>query len=386
MNHELSIKPGDFKIIATDGAARAGELATAHGIVKTPTFVPCATHGSLRSVDLRNIDVNLLLSNVYHLYLRPGIETVEKLGGIHKFMGYDKPIITDSGGFQAFALPKFVKFTSDGIQFRSHLDGSLHEFTPELVVDIEQRIGVDIGTCLDVCTGFPASEQVVGRAVSQTTEWAKRSVESWTNKNMLLYGMVQGSIYQNLRKRAVEELSVLPFSGFAIGGNMYTFGETISELETEKPKMWETVAYTTSLLPNEKPRHLLGVGEPLDLIEGTRSGVDTFDCVMATRIARHGHVWVRKNEQSWDFDRIDLSGAKYIADTQPLDPLCDCLTCKGPFQRGYLRHLTKANDPLVLSLLSVHNVFALTKLMETIRASILNNRFEEEFPQRQIDK
>ena len=374
---------GEFKVLVNDGRARVGELTTAHGVVRTPTFVPCATHGSLRGVDLRATKVDLLLSNIYHLYLRPGIETIESLGGLHKFMGYEKPIITDSGGFQAFALPKYVKFTPDGIEFRSHLDGSLHQFTPELVVEIEQRIGVDIGTCLDVCTGFPATEQEVGRAVSQTTEWAKRSIDAWTNKNMLLYGMVQGSIYQNLRERAVRELSALPFSGFAIGGNMYTFGETISELEAEKPKMWEVVAFTTSILPAEKPRHLLGVGEPKDLIEGARAGVDTFDCVMATRIARHGHVWVRTNESSWDFDRIDLQRAKFTRDTQPLDPLCDCTTCTGSFQRGYLRHLLKANDPLVLSLLSVHNVRTLTKLMESIRAAILVHPVEEEFPQRQ---
>jgi|GEM_PF-541761 len=383
-----STKPvGTFDIAGSVGRARAGELTTAHGVIQTPAFVPCATHGSLRSVDLRSVNVNLLLSNAYHLYLRPGIDTIESLGGLHKFMGYDKPIITDSGGFQAFALPKFVKYSPEGIQFRSHIDGSLHMFTPELVIDIQQRLGVDIATCLDVCTGFPATEAEVGQAVDQTGEWAARSIAAWTNRDTtLLYGMVQGSIYPNLRQRAVEQLAALPFSGFAIGGNMYTFGETVSELAKEKPQMWETVAFTTSLMPNEKPRHLLGVGEPRDLIEGVRAGVDTFDCVMATRIARHGSAWLRTSDANWDFDRVDLHTAQFVADKGPLDPRCDCSTCTGPYSRGYIRHLLHAKDPLALSLLSIHNVATLTAMMAAVRQSILEDSFDETFPQRHTDK
>ncbi len=390
---------GEFTVLANYGQARAAEFVTAHGIIKTPTFVPCATHGSLRSVDLRTVNVDLLLANAYHLYLRPGIDTIEQLGGLHQFMGYDKPIITDSGGFQAFALGRkpfrspqgeggrdreagFARYSADGIQFRSHLDGSLHDFTPELVIDIQQRLGVDIATCLDVCTGFPATEADVARAVSQTTDWAKRSIERWKKPDMLLYGMVQGSIYPNLRERAVQELMDLPFSGYAIGGNMYTFGETINELAHEKPKMWNVVEFTTSLMPADKPRHLLGVGEPVDLIEGVRSGVDTFDCVMATRIARHGSAWVRVDDTTWDFDRLDFHTARFANDTERLDPRCACTTCTGPFQRGYLRHLLKAGDPLVLTLLSIHNVHALTAMMAAVRQSILEGKFAETFPQR----
>ena len=405
---------GQFSIQASAGQARAGALATAHGLIETPTFVPCATHGSLRGVNLAALSNQLILANAYHLYLRPGIETIEQLGGLHQFMHWDKPIITDSGGFQAFAFGQTprrnppevdemgpdrgsqprAQYTPDGIRFRSHIDGAEHFFTPELVVDIQQRLGVDIGTCLDVCTGFPESEVVVARAVSQTNEWARRSIAAWHQPtgpqlqtwsvkpglpSMLLYGMVQGSIYPEQRRRAVEELAALPFSGFAIGGNMYTFGQSITQLATEKPKMWEVVSFTASLLPAEKPRHLLGVGEPRDLIDGVRAGIDTFDCVMATRIARHGSAWIRRGD-SWQFDRVDISAARFTTDRSPLDPTCECFTCTSSYQRGYLRHLLKIEDPLALNLLSLHNVTLLHKLMQAVRRSIIAGTFEKEFP------
>lgn len=414
MIHQSPIKPGTFVIQATAGRARAAELTTAHGVIRTPAFVPCATHGSLRGVNLGDLSSQLILANAYHLYLRPGIETIETLGGLHRFMNWDRPIITDSGGFQAFALGRMplrsssrseagrargtaplVTTTSDGIRFRSHLDGSEHFFTPELVIDLQERIGVDIATCLDVCTGFPASAAVVARAVSRTNEWGRRSVERWTARDRtLLYGMIQGSIYRNLRQRAVEELATLPFSGFAIGGNMYTFGQSMAELVAEKPRMWDVVSFTTSLLPNEKPRHLLGVGEPNDLIEGVRAGVDTFDCVMATRIARHGSAWIQTSETGWRFERIDLAAARWTTDRSPLDPTCDCLACHPPkhclssnptpgvgFSRGYLRHLVKVTDPLGLQLLSLHNLRQLERLMAALRQSILDGTFDETFPQ-----
>lgn len=379
MNHQSSLQSSLFAIQAVEGQARAGLLSTPHGAIQTPAFVPCATHGSLRGVALANVPSQLILANAYHLYQRPGIETIEALGGLHAFMGWDRSIVTDSGGFQAFALPKFVRYEPDGIRFRSHVDGSEHFFTPELVIDIQQRLGVDIATCLDVCTGFPEAEAVVARAVSQTNAWAQQSIAAWSKPDMLLYGMVQGSIYRDLRQRSAEFLRELPFSGFAIGGNMYTFGQSIEQLVSEKPKMWEVVSFTTGLLPNEKPRHLLGVGEPRDLIDGVRAGIDTFDCVMATRIARHGSAWIRVGER-WKFERVDLSAARFTTDRGPLDPNCGCPACRFGVARGYLRHLLKVADPLALTILSTHNVFQLHQLMAAIRQSILVGTFQEEFP------
>lgn len=383
----VSIIPmSSFAITHRHGQARRGKIHTAHGTIETPAFVPCATHGSIRGVLMDRVGeagLELILSNIYHLMLRPGIETIERLGGIHQFMGWDRAIITDSGGFQAFALPKYVRFTEEGITFRSHLDGSTHLLTPESVIDMEQRIGVDIATCLDVCTGFPVPEREVARAVDQTNRWAERSVAAWTKREMLLYGMVQGSIYDAQRRRSAEFLRDLPFAGFAIGGNMYTFGQTLTELATEKPRMWEVVGYTTSLLPETKPRHLLGVGEPSDLVAGVAKGIDTFDCVMATRIARHGSVWIRLDDQ-WRYRRENLKSAAFSQSTLPLSGTCSCLACAQGIPRGYLRHLLVEQDPIAAELLSLHNLVFLHDLMAEIRASLEAGTFTERFGR--IDK
>lgn len=388
-----------FNVLASQGLARVGEIVTRHGVVQTPAFVPCATHGSLRGVPLSLIapddgerktedgerapSLQVILANAYHLYLRPGIDRIQELGGLHTFMNWDRAIFTDSGGFQAFALPKFVKFSDQGIRFRSHLDGSEHLFTPELVIKIQERLGVDIATCLDVCTGFPVSETEVARAVDQTNRWAARSIEAWQDRSasrrMLLYGMVQGSIYPKLRERSAQFLRDLPFSGFAIGGNMYTFGNTLAELASEKPRMWEVVKLTTSILPADKPRHLLGVGEPSDLIAGVACGVDTFDCVMATRLARHGSVWVRRGPLSWQYNRLDLTSARAASDQSSIDPHCRCQACHSGYSRAYLRHLLKENDPVAGMLLSIHNVAFLGLLTEAMRTAIVDGKFEQEF-------
>lgn len=393
-----------FTIQATSGQARAGIIHTPHGDILTPAFVPCATHGSLRGVSLAmltpggtsevdslvssevspgaRLNLQLILANVYHLMLRPGIETIEALGGLHQFMNWDRAIITDSGGFQAFALSQFARYEKEGIRFRSHLDGSERFVTPQTVIDSQQRLGVDITTCLDVCTGFPASEAEVAAAVDQTNEWAVQSVKAWTKRDMLLYGMVQGSIYLNLRQRSAEFLRDLPFAGFAIGGNMYTFGQTIAQLAREKPQMWETVAYTTSLLPPDKPRHLLGVGEPNDLVAGVAAGIDTFDCVMATRIARHGSGWVQvqplglNRENASDYERVNFAAARWRRSELPVDPHCCCPACSLGYSRAYLRHLLTVGDPLGGQLLSIHNVAFLTNLMAEIRRSIVEGTFD----------
>ncbi|MBI4185622.1 tRNA guanosine(34) transglycosylase Tgt [Candidatus Berkelbacteria bacterium] len=384
-----------FLLQAAVGQARAGVLTTAHGTVDTPAFLPCATHGSLRGVPLGMLcdtqssmtsrkgssttDYHALLANAYHLYLRPGIDTIEELGGLHQFMGWDRTILTDSGGFQAFALPRFVQIEPDGIRFRSHLDGSEHFLTPELVIDIQERLGIDLATCLDVCTGFPETESIVTAAVDQTNEWAERSVRVRQSRPMLLYGMVQGSIYPAARRRSAEFLCDLPFDGFAIGGNMYTFGASLAALQYEKPQMWETIAYTTSLLPIHRPRHLLGVGEPADIIAGVQAGIDTFDCVMATRLARHGSVWIRQSPSDWAYDRINLTAAAWRLDSAPLDRACGCVTCHHRYQRAYLHHLIRIGDPLAGALLSVHNLAFLQALVTDIRQSLLDQTFTRRF-------
>lgn len=371
-----------FKILHTNGQARAGEITTKSGVIQTPAFLPCATYGNLRSVGqefLADEGRKILLANAYHLYLRPGVEVIKKMGGIHKFMNWQGSVFTDSGGFQAFALSKFAKFFEEGIEFRSHYDGSKHFFTPELVVKIQEDLDVDIATCLDVCTGFPASEQEVRRAVEQTNRWANRSIAARKNKKMLLYGMVQGSIYKDLRKLSAEHLASLPFDGFAIGGNMYTFGETVKELEQEKPKMWETVSYTNSILPQDKPRHLLGVGEPSDIINGVAAGVDHFDCVMASRIARHGAGWVRKSKDGWDYERLNFKAGSLKDSNEPISHLCDCVACTGGYTRGFIRHLLTLGDPFAGTLLTMHNLHFLFNLVDDIRQSILDDNFEEKF-------
>ncbi len=294
-------------------------------------------------------------------------------------MGWDQAILTDSGGFQAFALSQFAKVQEEGIEFRSHRDGSRHLFTPERVVSMQEKLGVDMATCLDVCTGFPASEAEVHAAVMQTNRWAERSVAAWTDQSIHLYGMVQGSIYEQERRHSAEFLRELPFAGFAIGGNMYTFGAPLAELEAEKPRMWEIVALTSSLLPGGKPRHLLGVGEPADLIRGVQAGVDTFDCVMASRIARHGAAWIRTGPESWEYERLNVRAARWAASGAPVDEYCQCPVCSTGLSRSYLNHLFKIGDAVAGTYLTVHNVSFLRDLSRELRAAILEGSLAEKF-------
>lgn len=372
-----------FQILSKQGRARVGELSTRHGIIRTPAFLPCATHGALRGLPwnvAESIGLQAILVNAYHVGLRPGVRQIEQAGGLHKYIGWNKPILTDSGGFQAFALSSMAKYSEEGITFRSHLDGTKLLLTPERVVNEQERLGVDMATCLDVCTGFPVSENKVAAAVDQTNRWADRSIAAWQDKEMNLYGMVQGSIYSEQRRRSAEYLRNLPFAGFAIGGNMYTFGKEINKIEQEKQMMWDVVSYTNSILPDEKPRHLLGVGEPSDIVAGVRAGVDTFDCVMATRLARHGGAWVKLASGGWDYVRINLSSAIFKSDLGKLDPSCGCIACNGTYTRAYLSHLFRIGDPTAGMLLTVHNLTFLTDLVAHIRQAITDDRFEELFP------
>ncbi len=383
-----------FKLIKTRGAARRGRLSTAHGTVDTPAYLPCATHGTVKTLaphEVADLGYQLLLSNIYHLSLRPGIDRIAALGGLHKFMGWQGAILTDSGGFQAFSLGKgrgntLAKITEEGIGFRSHLDGSEHFFSPEDVVRYQEQLGVDIATCLDVCTGFPETEAAVGRAVDLTNVWAARSIRARAEPNYCQYGMVQGSIYPALRRRSAEFLRDLPFDGFAIGGNMYTFGAPLAELATEKPTMWAILDLLNDLLPKDKPRHLLGVGEPADLIEGVRHGIDTFDCVMATRLARNGAVWLwtkPQNQQSkikstrvmiggeeHVYERVNLTTAQFSGDIRPLAVDCLCQACTSGLSRAWFWHAFRAGETLAMRLATIHNLAFIQGIMVELRAEL----------------
>ena len=380
-----------FEILQSKLSSRLGRLHTAHGTVETPAYLPCATHGTVKTLlpsELKALGFELILSNTYHLYLRPGIERIQKLGGLHKFMGWDGALCTDSGGFQAFSLGQargntLAKTTEEGIAFRSHLDGSSHFFTPEDVIAYEEALGVDIATCLDVCTGFPETQEKVGWAVDLTNQWAERSIKARTKDDYFLYGMVQGSIYPELRKKSASFLRDLPFDGFAIGGNMYTFGDTLAELAKEKPLMWDMLDIINDLLPADKPRHLLGVGEPADIIEGVKHGIDTFDCVMATRMARNGAVWVwakptgteRQTHvvlagQQRAYERWTLTSARFADDNRPLSENCTCPACTSGLSRAWFTHAFKVGETLAMRLATIHNLWFLQGIMRQIRQDI----------------
>lgn len=389
----------EFTIKKTVGRARLGTLETVHGSVATPAYLPCGTHGTVKTLlpsELELLKFELILSNIYHLYLRPGIDRIEGLGGLHKFMGWGGAIFTDSGGFQAFSLGGKVglaKTTDEGITFRSHLDGSTHMFTPEKVVKFEEQLGVDIATCLDVCTGFPETESRVSWAVDVTNAWAERSIAARTKSTYFLYGMVQGSIYPKLRERSATFLSNQPFDGFAIGGNMYTFGAPLAELAPEKPKMWDMLDLLDDILPADKPRHLLGVGEPADIIEGARHGIDTFDCVMATRMARNGAIWIWrgpnpklriKNDElrttkvvlcgeERQYERLNLRAAAYVTDTRPLAENCVCAACTSGLSRAWFNHAFRVGETLAMRLATIHNLSFIQNIMDEIRAEIAAN-------------
>lgn len=393
-----------FTLLAKAGRSRLGRLTTAHGLVETPAYLPCATHGTVKTVsvsELEALGLELILSNTYHLYLRPGIDRIEELGGLHHLMNWQRAIFTDSGGFQAFSLGQsrgltFAKTTEEGIAFRSHIDGSRHFFTPEDVVNYQARLGVDIATCLDVCTGFPEVEAKVRWAVEVTNQWAERSVVARKRltengkQRFLLYGMVQGSIYPALRERSAAFLRELPFDGYAIGGNMYTFGAPLTELASEKPGMWAILDLLDDLLPQDKPRHLLGVGEPADIIEGVRHGIDTFDCVMATRIARNGAVWVWTRQkakikstkvllggkESW-YQRINLTSTQYAVDGRPLAVGCSCPACTSGYSRAWFHHAFRVAEPLAAHLATLHNLAFLQGIISQLRREFGTRATEE---------
>ena len=355
--------PVRFELVATEGEARHGRLITPHGAVDTPAFMPVATQGSVKSLDpgdLRSAGAQIILANTYHLHLRPGHELVRDLGGLHRFMGWEGPILTDSGGFQVFSLSKLRRLGEEGVEFRSHLDGSVRLLTPEICMDIQHALGVDILHPLDECLPHAVSFDDTERSLALTVRWLERAVARHRAKDSAgaLFGIVQGGGYEALRRRAVEETCRHDLPGYAIGG--LAVGET-------KARLYDITQLVASHLPVDRPRYLMGVGKPVDLIEAVARGVDLFDCVLPTRNARNGQAFTPEGT-------LTITQARFARDAAPLDAECPCLACRS-FSRAYLRHLFMARELLAYRLLSLHNVTFYLGLMRSMRDAIAARAF-----------
>ena len=355
--------------IDKNSGARRGVVHTPHGDIQTPIFMPVGTQATVKSMtpeELKDeVKAQIILSNTYHLYLRPGHELVKEAGGLHKFMNWDKPILTDSGGFQVFSLSSLRKITEEGVKFSSHLDGSKHLFTPESVMEIEEALGADIIMAFDECCPYPSTYEYTKKSMERTTRWAKRCKEAHKTENQGLFGIIQGGFYKDLREQSAKDLIELDFPGYAIGG--ISVGEP-------KEEFLDILRYTTPLMPENKPRYLMGVGSPDYLIEAALAGIDMCDCVLPTRLARHGTALTSRG-------KLVIRNATYERDWGKLDEECDCYTCKN-YTRAYIRHLIKTNEILGMRLLSIHNLRFLTKLMERVRIEIENDNllaFRQEF-------
>jgi queuine tRNA-ribosyltransferase len=351
-----------FDLYTTDPAssARSGLLHTPHGAVPTPLFAPVGTQATVKTMaprDLHALGAGLILANTYHLFLRPGAELVQRMGGLHGFMGWDGPILTDSGGYQVFSLAHMRKLDADGVTFRSHIDGSLQRFTPESVMDTEQKLGADIAMCLDECPD-PLDRAANEQALTRTHAWAARCRAAHTRPDQALFGIVQGGIFADLRSESARFLSGLDFPGYAVGG--LAVGET-------KTQMIDTLALTCPLLPAGKPRYLMGVGAPEDILEAVAHGIDMFDCVLPTRIARNGALLTHTG-------RLNIRNAQHADSPLPVEEGCTCYTCQH-FSRAYLRHLFKAGETLGLHLATLHNLHFMLRLMEQIRTAIGDGTF-----------
>jgi queuine tRNA-ribosyltransferase len=349
--------PFSFEVIKTVGRARAGILHTPHGPIPTPVFAPVGTQATVKAVpprDLHEMGASLVLANTYHLHLRPGDELVREMGGLHQFMAWPNPILTDSGGFQVFSLAEINRIDDEGVTFRSHLDGSKHRLTPESSMRIQENLGADIIMCFDQCP-TPTDRQVVENAVERTSMWAARCREAHPDDTtQALFGIVQGGIFQDLRAQSAAFLTGLDFPGYAVGG--LAVGET-------KTEMYATLDHTVPMLPDDKPRYLMGVGEPDDLVQAIERGIDIFDCVIPTRLARHGAAMTR-------FGRVNMRNLVHATDKQPVEEGCGCYCCTH-FSRAYIRHLLKAEEILGAYLLSVHNLHFLIQHVAAMRNAIL---------------
>ncbi len=363
MNFEIEHSDNNSK-------ARAGFITTSHGVVKTPIFMPVGTQGTVKAVTPRTlkneINASIILSNTYHLYLRPGTQILEKAGGLHNFMNWDETILTDSGGYQVYSLTHLRKLKDDGVEFRSHLDGSKHFFTPEKVIQIQRKIGSDIMMPLDECTPYPCDYDYAKKSKDLTSRWALLNKEAFEISNPLygyeqaLFGIVQGSVYKDLRKSSAEDLTALNFDGYSIGG--LAVGEPTNI-------MYDIVDFTTNILPEEKPRYLMGVGRPENILEAIQRGIDMFDCVMPTRNARNAYLFTSNGV-------ISMRNAIYKDDFQPVDENCNCYTCRN-FSRAYLRHLFLSREILALELASIHNLSFYLNLVYEARKQILNDSYSE---------
>ncbi|RRD39947.1 tRNA guanosine(34) transglycosylase Tgt [Leptotrichia sp. OH3620_COT-345] len=357
--------PVRFTKEAVDGNARAGVIETLHGKINTPVFMPVGTQATVKAMtreELEEINSQIILGNTYHLYLRPGDELINDFGGLHKFMNWDSPILTDSGGFQVFSLGDLRKIEEEGVHFRSHIDGSRHFLSPEKSIFIQNNLGSDIMMVLDECPPGLSTREYMIPSIERTTRWAKRCIEA--NKNpgkQGLFAIVQGGIYEDLRDKSLEELYKMDkgFAGYAIGG--LAVGEP-------REDMYRILKYITPKMPDNKPRYLMGVGEPLDMLEAVENGVDMMDCVQPTRIGRHGTVFTK-------YGRLVIKNAVYARDKRPLDQ-CDCYVCKN-YSRSYIRHLFKAEEILGQRLATYHNLYFLLKLMEDTRKAIFEGCFKE---------
>jgi queuine tRNA-ribosyltransferase len=355
-----------FALDAVSGGARAGRLTTPHGVVSTPAFMPVGTTGAVKAVtlaDLENVGAEILLANTYHLMLRPGDELVAEMGGLHGFTGWQRPILTDSGGYQVFSLSGLRVLTEEGVAFRSHLDGSRHLLTPERSIEIQRRLGADVIMAFDECPPYPAPPEAVLEAVERTTRWARRCREAFDRGQtgtQWLFGILQGGVHPDLRERSAAEIVALDFPGNAVGG--LSVGEP-------KEDMWKVLDHLQGRLPEAKPRYLMGVGTPADLVEGVARGIDLFDCVLPTRNARNGQLFTRQG-------RINIRNARYRRDDRPPDPGCACPTCRRA-SRAYLRHLHLAGEITAASLMTVHNLFHYLDTLRLVRENIVLGRFQE---------
>jgi queuine tRNA-ribosyltransferase len=349
-----------FDLIAVDGSARAGTFCTPHGVLETPVFAPVGTQATVKTVtpaQLTEVQTSLVLANTYHLYLRPGADLVAEMGGLHSFMQWPNPMLTDSGGFQVFSLADMRKIDEDGVTFKSYIDGSMHRFTPEKAVEIQEKLGADIIMAFDECSD-PHDRAYVERAMARTHAWAERCRTAHTRADQALFGIVQGGIYPDLRAESARSISAMGFPGNAIGG--LSVGEG-------KADMYAMIEVVNGILPADKPRYLMGVGTVEDLLEGIARGVDIFDCVLPTRLARHQAAMTRRG-------RINLLNAVHAHDPHPIDESCSCYTCR-TFSRAYLRHLVVAKEMLAATLISIHNIATLIDLVKDARRAILNGQY-----------
>jgi queuine tRNA-ribosyltransferase len=368
MEEEMAIRYELIKECKQSGA-RLGKIYTPHGVIDTPIFMPVGTKATVKAMtpeELQEMEAQIILSNTFHLYLRPGHELIKKAGGLHKFMHWDGPILTDSGGFQVFSLDKLRKITEEGVNFNSFIDGSKHLFTPEKSIEVQNALGSDIIMAFDECPAYPSDKEYVRNSLEMTTRWAKRCKEAHKQTDtQAMFGIIQGGMYRDLREQSAKELIELDFPGYAIGG-----------LSVGEPKelMIEVLKYTTPMMPKDKPRYLMGIGTPDYIFEAAISGIDMFDCVLPTRIARNGTAMTSSG-------RINLKNAKFKEDFTPLDAECDCYACKN-YTKAYIRHLVKENEILGARLLTIHNLNFLLRLSENIRTAIKNDRlldYKEEF-------